>query len=787
MEVFIVLILLAAGCLICGPIALVISIIALNKLKEVRWDLARKIEQAVKVQEAARPAVVTERPTERIEEKPPAEMVEAAKVTEEPKAVRKELVEAAAERIEQRREEVAGWKIGTLEQRIGTRWVLIAGIITVIFAVGFFLKYAYDTNLIRPLGRVVIAAVSGLVALAVGEITRRRGYGIVAKGVTALGFAILYMAVFSAYAYYRLFDSPAPASVLAVLITAAAMLYAVSLNEIVMALLSLLGGFLTPVIVSTGENRPMALFSYVLVLGLGAMLCAYYRKWRAVNFLAFAGTFLLYSGWFEKFYRPAMRSSEGPGMQIFIAMGWLGVFLAIYLVLPLLHDLVKKVKAQQEDVLLVLANAAVVFYYLWTILFAEYRVGLAFCALTLCAVHLAAMSMVIQRCKLDVNLRLALLAIGLFFLTIAVPLYLKMYAVAMAWAVEGVILVLIGLRYRSIWTQLGGAVALALSLGQLLMRLPMHTGAFRLVFNPAFGTWCFVAAAILVCHILYRRTDELPPELRSSITEVLYAVTTLLLIAAVAMEWWWHCDYNVAESAAGSRYFFKGMVIIFTMFPLLLLLRPMCPRGMICKVSAALLAGAGAIFTMITFREFYNDSFVIFANVNLVIVLMFVAGLFVGAWLLKHAPGEEQYDVELSTAFALAAIFVLWVLLTEEIYLYWYCRNRFAEGLANWRFLAHMYMSVMWAVYGAALMTVGFWRRVRLLRYIALGLFVLLLAKVFILDTSTVKSVYRIAGFLATGVTLVAVSYLYQFLKKKGFFEAMLTDKSLGDDGGSLR
>lgn len=779
MEVFIVLILLAAGCLICGPIALVVSITALNKLKEVRQELARKIERAVKEPEPARPAVVTERPLEPIEEKPAAKMVEPAKVTEEPKAVRKEVARPAAERIEQRREKAAAWKIGTLEQRIGTRWVLIAGIITVIFAVGFFLKYAYDTNLIGPLGRVVIAAVSGLVALGLGEATRRRGYGIVAKGVTALGFAILYMAVFSAYAYYRLFDSPAPASVLAVLITAAAMLYAVSLNEIVMAFLSLLGGFLTPVIVSTGENRPMALFSYVLVLGLGAMLCAYYRKWRAVNFLAFAGTFLLYSGWFEKFYRPAMRSPEGPGVQMAIGVGWLGVFFAIYLVLPLLHDLVKKVKAQQEDVLLVLANAAVVFYYLWTILFAESRIGLAFCALALCALHLAAMSMVVQRCKLDVNLRLALLAIGLFFLTIAVPLYLKMYAVAMAWAVEGVILVLIGLRYRSIWTQLGGAVALALSFGQLLMRLPMHTGAFRLLFNPAFGTWCFVAAAIGVCHILYRRTEELEQEVPSLISQVLYAVATLLLMAAVAMEWWWNCDYNMAESAAGSRYFLKGMVLIFTALPLLLLVRPICPQGMVCKVLATILAGAGAVFTMITFREFYNDSFVIFANVNLAIVLVFVAGLFVGAWFLKHAQGEEQYNVVLSTAFALAAIFVLWVLLTEEIYLYWYCRNRFGERIANWKFLSHMYISVMWALYGAGLMVAGFWRKVGLLRYIALGLFVLLLTKVFILDTIEVKRVYRIAAFLATGVTLVAVSYLYQFLKKKGFFEAMLTDKSL--------
>ena len=88
---------------------------------------------------------------------------------------------------------------------------------------------------------------------------------------------------------------------------------------------------------------------------------------------------------------------------------------------------------------------------------------------------------------------------------------------------------------------------------------------------------------------------------------------------------------------------------------------------------------------------------------------------------------------------------------------------------------------VMWAVYATVLMTVGFWRKNSMLRYISLGLFALLLLKVFVLDTSTVKSVYRIAAFLATGITLVAVSYLYQFLRKKGFFETVLSEKNAGE------
>ena len=775
MEGFFILIVLAIGCVLCGPIALIISIIALNKSKGIYREPPERVER-VKKEEVAKPAAVPEKRVETAEEKRPAEVVEARGVEEE-KRVERELLKAAAERIKEGRKKAAGLETIGLELRIGTRWVLFAGVITVIFAVGFFLKYAYDSGWIGPTGRVIITAVSGLVALAVGEVTRRRDYGIVAKGVTALGFAILYAAVFSAYRYYELIG-PTPAFVLAIFVTAAAMLYAVSLNEIVVAFLSLLGGFLTPVLVSTGENLPTPLFSYVLLLGVGAMLCAYYRKWRAVNVLAFAGTFLLYIGWFEKFYRPAMRAAEGAPEQMAVALAWLGIFFAVYLVLPILYELIKKVKAQKEDVYLVLANATVVFYYLWTILFAKYRTELAFCALVLCAAHLVMMAVVIRRCKDDLDLRLALLVIGLFFLTIAVPLYLKMYAIAMAWAVEGVILVVIGLRYRSIWTQAGGAVALLLSFGQLLHRLPMHTGAFDLVFNRAFGTWCFVAGALLVCHIIYRRTSLLAEDQRGPIAQVLYAATTLLLMAAVAMEWYWHCDYNIVGMAAGNRLFLKGMVIILTAFPLVLLVRPICPRGTVCRNLAAGLAGAGAIFTMVVFSRFYSRSFVIFANLDFGIVLLFVVALFAAGWLLSREREQNQHNRTFAIAFALAGIFVLWVLLTEEIYLYWYCRNRFAERIANWKFLTHMYISIMWAVYGAVLMTVGFWRKSKILRYIALGLFALLLVKVFILDTSTVKNVYRIAAFLATGVTLVGVSYLYQFLRKRGFFDTMLAEKS---------
>ncbi|MHC4647994.1 MAG: DUF2339 domain-containing protein, partial [Planctomycetota bacterium] len=922
------------------------------------------------------------------------------------------------------------------EQQIGTRWILIAGVITTFFGVAFFLRYAYLHFSISDLGKVIIAAVCGFIALAAGEITRRRGYGVVAKGVTALGFAILYAVVFAAQQFYGLIGSR-PAFALAAMVTAATMAYAVILDEILIAFLSLLGGFLTPAIVSTGQNLPMPLFIYVTVLSVGAILCAYYRKWRAVDWLSYIGTFSLYTGWFERFYRPAVQTAGGPPEQIAIALGWLAVFFVIYLLMPILYELAKRVKTRKEDVLLVLANAAVVFYYLWTILFDRYRAQLAFCALGLCGAHLAMMAVVTRRCKDDLNLQHVLLAIGLFFLTIAVPVYLKMYAVTIAWAAEGVILAMIGLRYRSVLTQVGAAAALLLSCGNLLLRLPMHQHNFNFVINPAFGTWCLVAAAMFVCHLLYRQLSESEEHPYGVVAQILYALAVIWLFAAATMEWYWHCRYNVPDGAnylwrgqmvifaaavllsvirplrpagiicdalaglavaagslfaavfvltnfhkarftifvnldfaavlvfvaalsvyhvicrrisqspddrngwmaqvlfaliglllfmaatmewychcrhnlgaagqlhhisrgqviifaaiallfairplcprgelaevlslislgAGSiftlialtklhtrsfvifanpdfavmlvfimvmllchikyrlssgsdkdladpvsqtiycvlgllllclvaaewywhcRYnlqadvlssaFIKGQVIIFSIILLPFVVRPICPQGIASKILAMTLAGAGAMFTMITFPQAHKNNYVIFANVNFGIVLLFVATLFLSAWLLNRTRNQERHNRKVAIAFALSAIFVLWILLNEEIYLYWYCRNRFSRPLANWQFLAHMYISVMWAVYGALLMIVGFWRRIRLLRYIAIGLFALLLGKVFIWDTRTMGNVYRIAAFLATGLTLVAMSYVYQFLKKKGFFETMLPDKNV--------
>lgn len=763
-EIAILLILLGGGILLSGPIAFILALVALSKVNRLidsqRYRTVSMPAATVQKTPAVMPVKppVTEIP---IPVAPPAP-VEKSPVFKKP------IPQVTYQPVKVKE---------ALEQRIGTKWILVAGIITVMVGCIFFLKYAVDNKLfnIGPLGRIVTASVCGIIALIVGEITRRREYDVVAKGVTALGFAMLYATIFTAYRLYHLID-PVPAFGLAIAVTAAAMLYAVILNEILIAFLSLLGGFIAPAILSSGENLPMSLFGYVTILSLGAMFCSYYRKWRAINWLCFIGTFALYTGWFEEFFRDTINTSQGHPEQMAAALGWLSVFFVIFLIMPVVYELFKKIDVRKEDVCLIITNSLVAFYYLCTILFENYRTELSISVAALGIVHLLLMLAASLRLSKDSNLKITLLVIGLSFITAAIPLYFKVYALSVSWGIKAVVICVIGIRYRSRICQLSAVVSVMLCIGNLLYRLPMHSDFFRLFINPAFGTWLWAGIVLLAMHLLYRFTNSFKTDTKLAVSQLSYLCGIVMIFATVILEWYYHCYYNMAGET-GEIQFLRIAVLITSAVWLLLLVRPLCPEGKFVTTAAIIVAAAAMPVTIYSITQVYRDGFIIFANSDFLIGLIFVCNLFAAMLLIKRQQGDNCY----SGAFGVLGVLVLWMLLTLQVYYFWYCRDKYMGKLENWNFMANMNISILWAVYAVVLMIVGFIRKIPMVRYIALGLFALLLGKIFIYDTRNLESIYRIAAFLATGIIMVCVSYLYQFLKKKGFFDTLMTKAPLED------
>src|SRR2546426_1998641 len=201
----------------------------------------------------------------------------------------------------------AGYQPAPLETKVGLTWVNRGGAVTLALGVAFFFKYAVDNAWIGPRDRVGLGVLAGLVALGIGDRTWNSGQKTYAQGLSGLGLAILYLSFYSTFGFYHLLE-PGYAFVLMAMTTAMAGAFALRYDALAIAALGLLGGYATPLLLSTGEDRPWVLFSWVLVLNLGALAAARLRKWKSLEALAFVATVTLYYEWMAERFAPEKRS-----------------------------------------------------------------------------------------------------------------------------------------------------------------------------------------------------------------------------------------------------------------------------------------------------------------------------------------------------------------------------------------------------------------------------------------------------------------------------------------------
>ncbi len=193
----------------------------------------------------------------------------------------------------------SAWEIDW-EKFMGVKLFAWLGGFGLFLGMAFFVKYSIDHNLISPLMRVVIGALVGVSAVAGGLFVRKSGYEITAQTLCAAGIAILYADIYASRSYYGFLD-PTAAFILMAVVTLASFLLAVGLRSRYVAILGLIGGFLTPPVLSTGEDHPILLFSYIALLDLGLVAMALHRRWSFLLPLSAGATLLTEGGWTAAF------------------------------------------------------------------------------------------------------------------------------------------------------------------------------------------------------------------------------------------------------------------------------------------------------------------------------------------------------------------------------------------------------------------------------------------------------------------------------------------------------
>ena len=207
-----------------------------------------------------------------------------------------------------------------IETQVGLTWVNRVGVITLILGVAFFFKYAIDNDWIGESGRVIIGVLAGIATLFAGDFLWHRAQRTFAQGATALGIAILYLSFYAAFGYYKLIPQPA-ALLLMVVTTACGGALALRYNARAIALLSLAGGYLTPVMLSTGVPNDVFFASYMAILNAGALWFSRQKKWRSVEIFALLFTFGL-----EGFWIADRHSPIGDTLAIFSTLAQYALF-----------------------------------------------------------------------------------------------------------------------------------------------------------------------------------------------------------------------------------------------------------------------------------------------------------------------------------------------------------------------------------------------------------------------------------------------------------------------------
>ncbi len=522
----------------------------------------------------------------------------------------------------------------SLESRIGAQWLNRIGVFALLMGAAYFLKLAFDNNWIGPSGRVAIGMLAGIGLVFWSSRIHARGYKYFSYSLTAVGVGVMYLSLWAAYQLYHLIPSGA-AFLLMILVTASTVALAIRQDAQILAVVALAGGFSTPLLLSTGENRPLELFSYIALLDVAAVGLVTVKPWRRLLAGTFLATTMFYAGWFERFFTVEQRP---------IAIFFATLFFALYAVLPLVK-LMNPRFGQAPDwaqsktfISVALFNPIVYFLELYATLetLPEATTWLAWIAIALGAVYIVLSKGTANAEHAEGSNKefqsLLHLGIAIGFLTIAIPLRLEAHWITMGWLVESAVLLYVAKRLQSRFIGTFAVVTLALAVVRLLAIDNFQTT--RLLFNARFAAY---ALAVLILVLIAR-------ELRESARVEPYVVVTIAL---------------------------------------------------------NLLALIGLSYEV---HDFFHRAYTTTTE----------AGGYIST---------DWYNMRLGRDFAYSAL---------------------------------------WMLYGAVLLIVGFQRASAVLRWQALVLLAFTIGKVFIYDLSELTGAYRVVSFMALGVILLGISFIYQ-------------------------
>ena len=538
----------------------------------------------------------------------------------------------------------------SLESRIGSQWFNRVGILAVLIGVAWFLKLAFDNHWIGPLGRVMIGLLAGAALIVWSMRFQKRGYAIFSYSLKAIGSGTLYLSLWAAFQLYALV--PAGVAFAAMIAVTAFNGYMAWIEDAeLLALYAIAGGLSTPLLVSTGANHEVVLFTYLLMLDLAVLVLVALRPWSRLLFASFVGTAVFIIGWWDTFYTQDQAARTA-------------VFLCCFFLPFALAPRLARIKLDPGGAfnawdglvsyLLPLANAALGFLGFYSLLspatadWAGPWLAVAFAAFYLLLMRLPASGILHGGVP---TLGALHLTTAIVFLTIAIPLKTHGRWMTIGWLVEGAVLLWVSLRARSMLLRAFALIATILGLGSLLIVNP--PAATRPIFNERFGTYC---VAIAVCAFIAwtarksRDEDEPNPLMHwPNLAAVAVLAVNLLILIAFSLEihsYWWFQRMHEYGTYTGMRDYWMDAQFsysaFFMLFGAVLLAIGFVKRSAFLRWQALILLAATVAKVFLVDVSQLSKGLRILSFIGLGVLLLCVSYVYQRDWLnLRGQKGEH--------------------------------------------------------------------------------------------------------------------------------------------------
>lgn len=649
-----------------------------------------------------------------------------------------------------------------LEKFIGENLINKIGIAILVLAIGYFVKFAIDSNWIGPVGRVGIGVLCGAILIGIAH-RMRNSYTAFSSVLVGGGLAVLYFTITLAYHQFHLFNQVTSFIVL-IVITCFAVILSILYDKQELAIIALVGGLVSPLMVSTGHANYHGLFIYLVILNAGLLVIAYYKSWRILNIAAFGLTVLMFSA--ILFGMPVKESSTG-----FL---YTTILYLLFFAINVAHNVKENKAFIASDFTILLTNTALYFgagLYLLTAMHHEELRGLF--ALSLGVINLLLSYLLFRNKKVDNNILYLLIGITLTFISLTGPLQLHGHYITLFWAAETVLLYWLYQKSAISLMKLSSRIIWVVMLVSLFIDWCSIYGnsivVLNVMANKGFITTLAAGLSSYLLFILNSKKAAGETEDKLKLENGFKFTAFILLFLSGFLEINFQFSNRYPQTSLNTIYLMLYLPAFIYIF--YALSKKISVMKVSWKISAILMVASIFLYLIFIQDAFYLQHDILVAqNVSALHFAAHWAGaVFTGLLLyqliniLKSHISEGSQKL-LTWSMAVAIIIFLSMEVSLISNLLFYSKTNSIDHIED--IFVKTGLPVLWGLLSFAMMWLGMRHKVVSLRIISLTLFGITLLKLFIFDIRNIPPAGKIAAFFCLGILLLIISFMYQKVKK---------------------